>query len=76
MLTQFVDEIVWGRQVEFPRNQLLIKYSAFIRYWRRNWECNRTVHQPSGISQENEEELELNGTHQILVYSDNGRKHK
>jgi len=26
-------------------DELLIRYSAFIRYWRKKWECNRTVHQ-------------------------------
>jgi len=25
-------------------DQLLIKYSEFVRYWRK-WECNGTVHQ-------------------------------
>jgi hypothetical protein len=26
-------------------DQLLIRFPAFIRYWRKNWECNETVHQ-------------------------------
>jgi hypothetical protein len=26
-------------------NQLLIRLSAFIRYWRKKWEYNETVHQ-------------------------------
>jgi hypothetical protein len=26
-------------------HQLLIRFSAFIRYWRKKWEYNETVHQ-------------------------------
>jgi hypothetical protein len=26
-------------------DQLLIRFSAFVRYWRKNWEYNETVHQ-------------------------------
>jgi hypothetical protein len=26
-------------------DQLLIRFSAFDRYWRENWEYNETVHQ-------------------------------
>jgi hypothetical protein len=26
-------------------DQLLIRFSAFVRYWRKKWECNETVHQ-------------------------------
>jgi len=26
-------------------DQLLIKYSVFVRYWRKKWEYNRIVHQ-------------------------------
>jgi hypothetical protein len=26
-------------------DQLLIRFSAFIRYWRKKWEYNETVHQ-------------------------------
>jgi hypothetical protein len=26
-------------------DQLLIRFSAFVRYWRKKWECNKTVHQ-------------------------------
>jgi hypothetical protein len=26
-------------------DQLLIKFSAFVRYWRKEWEYNETVHQ-------------------------------
>jgi hypothetical protein len=25
--------------------QLLIRFSAFVRYWRKKWEYNETVHQ-------------------------------
>jgi hypothetical protein len=25
--------------------QILIRYSAFVRFWRKKWECNGTVHQ-------------------------------
>jgi hypothetical protein len=25
--------------------QLLIRFSAFVRYWRKKWENNETVHQ-------------------------------
>jgi hypothetical protein len=27
-------------------DQLLVRFSAFVRYWRKNWEYNETVHQP------------------------------
>jgi hypothetical protein len=26
-------------------DQLLIRFSAFVRYWKKNWEYNETVHQ-------------------------------
>jgi hypothetical protein len=26
-------------------DQLLIRFSAFVRYWRKKWEYNETVHQ-------------------------------
>jgi hypothetical protein len=26
-------------------DQLLIKFSAFVRYWRKKWEYNESVHQ-------------------------------
>jgi hypothetical protein len=26
-------------------DQLLIRFSAFLRYWRKNWEYNETAHQ-------------------------------
>jgi hypothetical protein len=26
-------------------DQLLIRFSAFVRYWRKNWEYNVTVYQ-------------------------------
>jgi hypothetical protein len=26
-------------------DQLLIRFSAFVRYWRKKWEYNGTVHQ-------------------------------
>jgi hypothetical protein len=26
-------------------DQLLIRFSAFIRYWRKKWEYSKTVHQ-------------------------------
>jgi hypothetical protein len=26
-------------------DQLLIKFSEFVRYWRKKWEYNETVHQ-------------------------------
>jgi hypothetical protein len=26
-------------------DQLLIRFSAFTRYWRKKWEYNETVHQ-------------------------------
>jgi hypothetical protein len=26
-------------------DQLLIRFSAFLRYWRKKWEYNETVHQ-------------------------------
>jgi hypothetical protein len=26
-------------------DQLLIRFSAFVRYWRQKWEYNGTVHQ-------------------------------
>jgi hypothetical protein len=26
-------------------DQLLIRYFAFVRYWRKKWEYNETVHQ-------------------------------
>jgi hypothetical protein len=26
-------------------NQLLMRLSAFVRYWRKKWEYNETVHQ-------------------------------
>jgi hypothetical protein len=26
-------------------DQLLIRFSAFVRYWRRAWEYSETVHQ-------------------------------
>jgi hypothetical protein len=28
-------------------DQLLIRFSAFVRYWRKKWEYNDTVHQLS-----------------------------
>jgi hypothetical protein len=27
-------------------DQLLIRFSAFVRYWRKKWEYNETVYQP------------------------------
>jgi hypothetical protein len=27
-------------------HQLQIKYFAFVRYWRKKWEYDETVHQP------------------------------
>jgi hypothetical protein len=26
-------------------DQVLIRFYAFVRYWRKKWECNETVHQ-------------------------------
>jgi hypothetical protein len=26
-------------------DQLLIRFSAFVRYWRKKWESNEAVHQ-------------------------------
>jgi hypothetical protein len=26
-------------------DQLLIRFSAFVRYWKKKWEYNETVHQ-------------------------------
>jgi hypothetical protein len=26
-------------------DQLIIRFSAFVRYWRKKWEYNETVHQ-------------------------------
>jgi hypothetical protein len=26
-------------------DQVLIRILAFVRYWKRKWECNETVHQ-------------------------------
>jgi hypothetical protein len=26
-------------------DQLLIRFSAFVRYWSKKWECSETVHQ-------------------------------
>jgi hypothetical protein len=26
-------------------DQLLIRFSAFVRYWRKKWEYNETIHQ-------------------------------
>jgi hypothetical protein len=26
-------------------NQLLIRFSTFVQYWSKKWECSETVHQ-------------------------------
>jgi sorting nexin-29 len=46
-LSPYVDEIIGDHQCGFDViDQLLIRFSAFIRYWRKKWEYNETVHQP------------------------------
>jgi hypothetical protein len=36
----------WGEGKTFAQtgNQLLIRVSAFVRYWRKKWEYNEAVH--------------------------------
>jgi hypothetical protein len=29
----------------YIKQQLLIRFSAFVRYWRKKWEYNETIHQ-------------------------------
>jgi hypothetical protein len=35
-LTSYADKTTGDHQCEFQHNQLLIRYSAFVRYWRKN----------------------------------------
>jgi hypothetical protein len=45
-LTPYADEIIWDHQCGFQRiNELLIRYSAFIRQRRKKWENKGTVYQ-------------------------------
>jgi hypothetical protein len=45
-LSPYIDEITVDRQCGFDVTvQLLIRLSAFIRYWRKKCEYNETVHQ-------------------------------
>jgi hypothetical protein len=42
----YIDEILGIMNVGFDiTDQLLIRFSAFDRYWRKKWEYNETVHQ-------------------------------
>jgi hypothetical protein len=41
-LSPYVDEIIGTFSVDFDiTDQLLIRFSAFIRYWRKNWSTMR-----------------------------------
>jgi hypothetical protein len=45
-LSPYMDEIIETINIDFDvRDQLLIRFSAFVRYWRKKWEYGETVHQ-------------------------------
>jgi hypothetical protein len=45
-LSPYVDEIIAIINADSDvTDQLLIRFSAFVRYWRKKWEYNETVHQ-------------------------------
>jgi hypothetical protein len=45
-LSSYVDEIIGTISVGFDiTDQLLMTFSAFIKYWRKKWEYSETVHQ-------------------------------
>jgi hypothetical protein len=45
-LSPYIDEIIGIISVGFNiTDQLLIRLSAFVRYWRQKWGYNETVHQ-------------------------------
>jgi hypothetical protein len=45
-LSPYIDKLLWIISVDLNvTDQLLIRSFAFIRYWRKKWEYNETVHQ-------------------------------
>lgn len=48
-------------------NQLLIRYSAFYRYWRKKWEYTGTVHQIFIDFEKASDSVRMEGVYSLLI---------